>query len=109
MENKARDIGIDVKAPTTACQDKHCPFHGSLSVRGQIIDGVVVSEKMTNTAVVERNFLKYDTKYERYEKKTSRYSAHCPPCLEVKEGDGVRMMECRPLSKTVSFVIVEKR
>ena len=109
MQNQPRDIGIDVKAPAAACQDKNCPFHGSLSVRGQVIDGVVVSDKMTHTAVVERNFLKYDTKYERYVKKTSRYSAHCPPCLEVKAGDLVRMMECRPLSKTVSFVIVEKR
>jgi small subunit ribosomal protein S17 len=107
--NSVRDIGIDVKAPETACQDQHCPFHGKLPVRGQVIDGVVVSTKMTNTAVVERNYLKYDTKYERYEKRTSRYSAHCPPCLAVKAGDPVSIMECRPLSKTVSFVVVEKR
>jgi len=26
----------------------------------------------------------------------------------VKEGDKVRIAECRPLSKTVSFVVVEK-
>jgi small subunit ribosomal protein S17 len=109
MEKKARDIGIDVKAPAGACDDKNCPFHGSLPVRGQIVDGVVVSDKMAHTAVVERNFLKYDAKYERYVKKTSRYSAHCPPCLQVKTGDEVRLMECRPLSKTVSFVVVEKR
>jgi small subunit ribosomal protein S17 len=29
--------------------------------------------------------------------------------LGVKAGDKVRIMECRPLSKTVSFVIIEKR
>ncbi|MDD1771028.1 MAG: 30S ribosomal protein S17 [Methanomassiliicoccales archaeon] len=109
MESKAKDIGIDVKAPEATCTDIHCPFHGKLSVRGQVIDGVVVSDKMKNTAVVERNFLAFDSKYERYVKKTSRYSAHCPPCLGVKTGDSVKVVECRPLSKTVSFVIVEKR
>jgi len=108
-KSEVKDIGIDVKAPATACADQHCPFHGKLPVRGQVIAGVVVSDKMKNTAVVERNYLKYDSKYERYEKKTSRYSAHCPPCLGVKVGDAVKLVECRPLSKTVSFVIVEKR
>lgn len=109
MKGQFKDIGIDVKAPETTCADIHCPFHGKLSVRGQVIDGTVVSDKMKNTAVVERNYLKYDSKYERYVKKTSRYSAHCPPCLGVKAGDEVKLVECRPLSKTVSFVIVEKR
>lgn len=106
---KVRDIGIDVKPPEATCEDRNCPFHGNLPVRGQIIDGVVVSTKMDKTAVVERNYLKYHKKYERYEKRTSRYMVHNPPCLQVNVGDKVRIMECRPISKTVSFVIVEKR
>ncbi|QLH75346.1 MAG: 30S ribosomal protein S17 [Methanomassiliicoccales archaeon] len=109
MNGEVKDIGIDVKAPQGVCEDKHCPFHGELSVRGQVIDGVVVSMKMEKTAVVEKNYLKYDHKYERYEKRSSRYSVHAPPCLGVKAGDEVRIMECRPISKTVSFVIIEKR
>jgi len=109
MNGEVKNIGIDVKAPQSVCDDKHCPFHGELSVRGQVIDGVVVSMKMDKTAVVEKNYLKYDQKYERYEKRSSRYSVHAPPCLEIKAGDEVRIMECRPLSKTVSFVIIEKR
>ncbi|NLK26680.1 MAG: 30S ribosomal protein S17 [Euryarchaeota archaeon] len=109
MANEVKDIGIDVKVPDNTCTDKNCPFHGALSVRGQIIEGVVVSTKMNKTAVIERNYLKYQQKFERYEKRTSKYSAHTPSCLEVKPGDHVRIMECRPLSKTVSFVIVEKR
>jgi small subunit ribosomal protein S17 len=109
MANEVKDIGIDVKVPETTCTDKYCPFHGELAVRGQIIEGVVVSTKMDKTAVVERNYLNYQQKYERYEKRTSRYSAHNPPCMEVKAGDHVKIMECRPLSKTVSFVIVDKR
>ena len=107
--NHAKNIGIDVKPPEATCDDGNCPFHGTLPIRGQIIDCVVVSTKMDNTAVVERKYLKYQEKYERYEKRTSRYSVHSPPCLSVTVGDKVRIMECRPISKTVSFVIVEKR
>jgi len=48
-------------------------------------------------------------KYERYEKRTRRYPAHLPSCIgEVNPGDSVRIMECRPLSKTVKFCVIEK-
>ena len=109
MTENARDIGISVNPPSAECNDPNCPFHGSLAVRGQVIDGTVVSVKMSGTVVVERKYLKYQKKYERYEKRTSRYSVHAPTCLGLKAGDGVTIMECRPISKTVSFVAVAKR
>lgn len=105
-ERKARNIGIDVPLPEKSCEDRNCPFHGNLPVRGQIIEGVVVSDKMQSTVIVEREYLWYLKKFERYEKRTSRYPAHSPPCLGVKTGDRVKIMECRPLSKTVSFVVI---
>ncbi|MCQ2085852.1 MAG: 30S ribosomal protein S17 [archaeon] len=109
MITRTKNIGIDVNPPETTCSDPNCPFHGNLSVRGQIIDGKVVSVRMNKTAMIERNYLKYEKKYERYEKRTSRYAAHAPVCLNLKIGDEVRIMECRPLGKTVSFVVIEKR
>lgn len=109
MAAKTRNIGIDVVPPTQECNDPNCPFHGSLSVRGQTIDGVVATVKMNKTVVVERSSLRYVKKYERYEKTTNRYSAHASPCLELKAGDRVRIAECRPLAKTVSFVVIEKK
>ncbi len=109
MTAKIRNIGIDVVPPTSECNDPNCPFHGSLSVRGQVIDGVVATVKMNKTVVVERNYLKYQNKYERYEKRSNRYSCHASPCLELKAGDKVKIMECRPISKTVAFVVVEKK
>ena len=84
MEKKARNIGIDVKLPENTCDDNNCPFHGGLSVRGQILEGDVVSDKMQKTVVLEKQRLRYVPKYERYEKKTSRYSAHNPPCVDAK-------------------------
>jgi small subunit ribosomal protein S17 len=107
-KSESRNIGINVKTPEEICEDKNCPFHGSLSVRGQIITGVVSSTKMKNSIVVKREFSSYVPKYERYEKRTSTYVAHCPPCIKVESGDRVRIAECRPLSKTKSFVTIEK-
>ena len=107
-KNEARNIGLNVKAPTESCDDKYCPFHGSLPVRGQIITGIVSSVRMQNSILVKREFMNYVPKYERYEKRTSKYSAHCPPCIKVDVGDRVRIAECRPLSKSISFVAIEK-
>ena len=104
----ARNIGIPVKAPEVECDDKHCPFHGSLPVRGQSFVGVVVSDKPQKTVIIKREIIKYIKKYERYERRTSKLAAHNPPCINAKVGDIVRVMECRPISKTKAFVVVEK-
>ncbi len=107
-KKEAKNIGVTVKPPADQCSDTHCPFHGSLSVRGQIILGVVSSVKMQGSIRVKREYMHYVPKYERYEKRTSTYSAHCPPCIKAGVGDRVRIAECRPLSKTISFVTIEK-
>ncbi|MCI4364865.1 MAG: 30S ribosomal protein S17 [Thermoplasmata archaeon] len=104
---RARDIGLDVRAPKARCDDHHCPFHGRLPVRGQVLEGTVVSTGMQRTAVVERTLLHFVPKFERYEKRRRRYLAHAPPCLNVPVGHRVRIAETRPLSKLVSFCIVE--
>ena len=107
-KKQARNIGLNVKPPSDSCNDKDCPFHGTLPVRGQVIMGTVVSTKRQNTVSVKREFMHYVKKYERYEKRTSTYHAHCPSCMNFTVGDTVRIAECRPLSKTVSFVTIEK-
>ncbi len=103
-----REIGVKVKAPEKKCEDPHCPFHGSLSVRGRILDGIIVTDKMHHTVIVRRDYSHYVPKYVRFERRHSLIPAHNPPCIEAKLGDKVKLMECRPLSKTVSFVVIEK-
>ena len=107
--SKARDIGVDVTPPTKTCNDPCCPFHGKISVRGMILVGTVVTDKMDKSAVVLHNKMRYLPKFERYEKKTSKYTAHNPPCIAAKKGDQVTIMECRPISKTKAFIIIEKK
>ncbi len=72
------------------------------------MEGVVVSAKMDKTVVVRRDYLKYVPKFKRYERRHGHIPAHNPPCLDVKEGNRVKIAECRPISKTVSFVVVQK-
>jgi len=101
--------GLEVVAPKKKCDDDRCPFHGSLKVRGKILTGTVVSTAGKNFVVVEMQYLHKVPKYIRGERRRSRMSAHLPPCLDVREGDVVTLGECRPLSKTISFVVVESR
>ena len=104
----ARDIGVDVAPPEESCNDPYCPFHGTLPVRGQILNGIVVTAKMDKTAIIQREVLRVIPKYERFEKRTYSYAVHNPPCINVQRGDLVKIMECRPLSKSKSFVVIEK-
>jgi len=96
------------KKPKKTCNDSNCPFHGTLSSRGHTLEGVVISDKMDKTIVVRRDYLNYVPKFRRYERRHSHIPAHNPPCINVKEGNLVKIAECRSISKTVSFVVVEK-
>jgi small subunit ribosomal protein S17 len=100
-------VGIEVPEPKSECNDPNCPFHGSLPVRGQVLEGIVTNNKAERTITVERSFYKFIRKYERYEKRKSRIKAHKPDCIELQVGDAVKIAECRPLSKTKHFVVVE--
>ena len=106
-KKEVRDIGLDVKPPENTCDDPNCPFHGTLPVRGKVLEGIVVSDRMPKTVIVRRDYLHYIPKYERYERRHSRIAAHNPPCINAKVGDKVRIAECRPLSKTKHFVVIE--
>jgi small subunit ribosomal protein S17 len=102
-------IGLDVKEPEQECQDKHCPFHGNLSVRGSTFIGEVQSTKMQKSATVRWETAENIPKYERKERRNTKITAHVPECLEVEEGDKVGVVESRPISKTKSAAIVQIR
>ncbi len=101
-------IDPKIEEPEEECADKNCPFHGNLSVRGQILEGDVVSDKMENTVIIEREYAEKIPKFERSERRSSRIFAHNPPCVNAVEGDRVKIAECRKLSKQKSFVVLEK-
>jgi small subunit ribosomal protein S17 len=102
----SRDIGIDIESPLKNCEDPNCPFHGTLPVRGFSLDVQLVSMKMERSVVVMRERRHYIKKYQRYEKRSSRFLAHMPPCVEAEVGDMVKVMECRPISKGTNMVVI---
>lgn len=101
-------MSLTFKGPEKTCDDRNCPFHGSLPIRRRVLEGVVVSAKMNKTVIVRHDYLHYVPKFMRYERRHSRIPSHNPPCINAREGDHVRIAECRPISKTVSFVVVER-
>lgn len=105
---KVRNPGLKVPLPKQQCDDRHCPFHGNLTLRGRIFVGDVTrTTTMHKTVVVEWARLTPLRKYERTQKRKTRLKVHNSPCLDVKVGDKVRIIECRPISKTKNFVVIE--
>ena len=79
----------------------------TLKTRGRTFKGTVVSSKAQKTVTVQWMRRVYVRKYERYQIKRSKVKAHNPPEMGAKEGDNVVIKECRPLSKTKNFVVIE--
>lgn len=100
------NIGLDVEPPEDTCSDDNCPFHGSLTVRGQVFKGDVTTASADKTATVSWGHYNKIPKYERYERRRTNVTVHNPPCINAAEGDTVAIVECQPLSKTKSYVIV---
>lgn len=93
----------------TICLDKKCPIHGNLKVRGRIFKGTVV-RKLNKRIAIEFERMVYVRKYERYSSSKTRIHARLPDCFEkeIQIGDIVKVQECRPLSKIIHFVVIEK-
>ena len=68
--------------------------------------GVVVSDKMDKTITVAVERRTQHPEYKRVIKKTKKYKAHDEENA-CSEGDKVRIMETRPLSKTKRWRLIE--
>jgi len=91
------------------CTDKNCHIHGNLKVRGKIFRGEVI-RKFHKRIVIEFKGMTYVRKYERYKKSKTKIHARLPCCMEndINIGDYVKVQECRPLSKIIHFVVIDK-
>jgi small subunit ribosomal protein S17 len=70
------------------------------------IEGVVVSDKMDKTAVVRVERIKQHPLYRKYLRRHSRFMAHDEQ-NEARIGDRVIIEECRPMSRSKRWLIVE--
>ena len=68
--------------------------------------GRVVSDRMTQTIVVRAEERRLHPKYRKYIRRHFKFNAH-DPHGEASLGDLVKIEECRPLSRTKRWRLVE--
>jgi small subunit ribosomal protein S17 len=104
-----KNIGLPVNEPNKEAveNESNNPFNGSLTIRGKLFEGVVINAKAKGTAVIQKESPVYFKKFKRFGRSKNKIHAHIPSNLNVQKGDYVVAAECRPISKSVSFVIVE--
>ena len=75
--------------------------------RGRVFAGTV-TKKFPGRVVIEFERTVYVEKYERFYKKKTRIHARVPTGLIIELGDYVKVRECRPLSKIIHAIVIEK-
>ena len=71
------------------------------------LKGIVTSDKMDKTAVVEVTRLKKEPRYKKFYKVSTKYKAHDAE-NQFKVGDEVIIELTRPMSKDKRWLVVEK-
>jgi len=72
---------------------------------GHTVEGRVVSDKMNKTVTVLIERQVQHGLYGKFIRRSTKVHAHDE--LACKEGDLVRIVECRPISKTKNWKVVE--
>lgn len=71
----------------------------------RILQGVVVSDKQDKTVVVRVERRVKHPVYKKIVRKSKKYAAH-DEGNACKEGDVVRIQECRPISKRKTWEVI---
>ncbi len=79
----------------------------SVPTRGRVFAGTV-TKKFPNRVVIEFERTVFVEKFERFYKKKTRIHARLPTGINVEVGDYIKVRECRPLSKIIHAVVIEK-
>ena len=71
----------------------------------RVLQGVVVSDKMDKTIVVRVERRVQHPVYKKFIRRSKKYHAHDERNI-FKEGQSVRIQECRPLSRTKRWEVL---
>jgi small subunit ribosomal protein S17 len=74
---------------------------------GRVLEGRVVSTGMQKTVTVEVTRLVKHSRYRKYVSRRKNYKAHDEQGCEL--GDKVVIRECRPISKTKRWLVIDRR
>jgi len=103
---KAREVSEKVSLGSEKHSSDKSDF---VSSRGRTFLGVV-TKKFSRRVVVELERTVFVQKFERFYRKKTRLHARLPKSMEdkIQAGDYIKIRECRPLSKIIHFIVIEK-
>jgi small subunit ribosomal protein S17 len=101
-KRKQRDSATRTEAP--AREPDHAPEHGP--GRAKVRQGVVVSAKGDKTITVRIDVVQRHRRYHKILRSTQKLYAH-DETNNANEGDTVRVVECRPMSRTKRWRLAE--
>jgi small subunit ribosomal protein S17 len=73
----------------------------------RVLSGRVTSDKMDKTITVLVESRVIHPLYKKFVRRSKKYAAHDEANL-CKEGDAVRIEECRPISKRKTWLLIER-
>lgn len=74
----------------------------------KVLSGVVVGNKSQKTLMVLVTFIRKHPMYHKLMKISKKYAVHAEEYEKFSLGDEVQIIESRPISKTKSWVVLEK-
>lgn len=78
----------------------------TVTTNKKVLEGVVTSDKMTDTIVVKVDRYVKMSKYQKFVTISKKYKAHDAGNTK-KIGDTVQIIECAPISKDKRFTLVK--
>lgn len=78
-----------------------------VGTRGRTFQGTI-TKIFPKRVVIEIERTVHVPKYERFYKKKTRLHARLPEGINVSVGDYIMVRECRPLSKIIHFIVIER-
>jgi small subunit ribosomal protein S17 len=103
LQERAKKATHRAAAPAPeALPPVHAPVEGTRRVR----QGIVVSDKAEKTITVRIDIARRHTRYEKIVRSSSTVHAH-DENNDAHEGDTVRVIESRPLSRTKRWALVD--
>lgn len=94
------------QSATTAPVQELAPVHAPVAGRRSVRQGIVVSDKADKTITVRIDFARRHRRYEKIVRSSSTLHAH-DENNDAHEGDTVRVIESRPLSRTKRWQLVD--
>jgi small subunit ribosomal protein S17 len=101
---KVRAKAAAARAEQPAREPDHAPEHGP--GRAKVRQGVVVSDRGEKTITVAIDVVRRHKRYHKILRSTVKLHAH-DERNDAHEGDTVRIQECRPMSRTKRWRLVE--